>query len=83
MQQGFLTAQNIISLREGNKLKSFQFEDLGEMLSLGIWNASITGYGVTLSGSLAFKIRHFAYLMRMPGFALSLKSAGSRLLSKK
>ncbi len=83
MQQGFLTAQNIISLRKGNKLKSFQFEDLGEMLSLGIGNASITGYGVTLAGSLAFKIRHFAYLMRMPGFFLSLKSAGSRLLSKK
>ena len=83
MQQGFLTAQNIISLRKGNKLKSFQFEDLGEMLSLGIGNASITGYGVTLAGSLAFKIRHFAYLMRMPGFSLSLKSAGSRLLSKK
>ena len=34
MQQGFLTAQNIISLRKGNKLKPFQFEDLGEMLSL-------------------------------------------------
>ena len=83
MQQGFLTAQNIISLRKGNKLKSFQFEDLGEMLSLGIGNASITGYGVTLAGSLAFKIRHFAYLMRMPGFSLSLKSAGSRLLGKK
>ena len=39
--------------------------------------------GVTLAGSLACKIRHFAYLMRMPGFSLSLKSAGSRLLSKK
>ena len=83
MQQGLLTAQNIISLRKGNKLKSFQFEDLGEMLSLGIGNASITGYGVTLAGPLAFKIRHLAYLMRMPGFSLSLKSAGSRLFSKK
>ena len=83
MQQGYLTAQNIISLREGKQMKSFQFEDLGEMLSLGIGNAAITGYGVTLSGPLAFKIRHFAYLMRMPGFSLSFKSAGSRLFSKK
>ncbi len=82
MQQGFLTAQNIVSLREGNKLKSFQFEDLGEMLSLGIGNASITGYGVTLAGPLAFKIRHLAYLMRMPGFSQSLKSLGSRLFSQ-
>ena len=83
MQQGYLTAQNIISLRKGNKLKSFQFEDLGEMLSLGIGNASIAGYGITLSGPRAFQIRHLAYLVRMPGFSLSLKSAGSRLFSKK
>ena len=83
MQQGYLTAQNIISLRKGNQLKSFQFEDLGEMLSLGIGNASITGYGVTIAGPLAFKIRHLSYLMRMPGFSLSWKSAGSRLISKK
>ena len=83
MQQGLLTAENIISLRKGNKLKSFQFEDIGEMLSLGIGNASITGYGFTLAGSLAFKIRYMAYLMRMPSFSQSLKSAGSRLFSKK
>ncbi len=83
MQQGYLTAQNIISLRKGNKLKSFQFKDLGEMLSLGIGNASITGYGITLAGPLAFEIRHLAYLMRMPSFSLSLKSAGSWLFSKK
>ncbi len=49
----------------------------------GIGNASITGYGITLAGPLAFEIRHLAYLMRMPGFSLSLKSAGSRLFSKK
>ena len=83
MQQGSLVAQNIISLRKGNELKSFQFEDLGEMLSLGIGNASITGYGFTLAGSLAFEIRRFAYLMRMPGFLLSFKSSGSWLFSKK
>ena len=83
MQQGLLTAQNIFALRKGNKLKSFQFEDIGEMLSLGIGNASITGYGITLAGSIAFEIRYLAYLMRMPGFSLSLKSAGSRLFSKK
>ena len=83
MQQGFFTAQNIISLRKRKKLKSFEYEDLGEMLSLGIGNASITGLGITLSGPLAFEIRRLAYLSRMPGFSLSLKSAGSWLFSKK
>ena len=83
MQQGSLVAQNIISLRKGNARKPFKFEDLGEMLSLGVGNASITGYGITLAGPLAFKIRRFAYLMRMPGFLLSFKSSGSCLFSKK
>ncbi len=83
MQQGSLVAQNIISSRKGNELKPFQFEDLGEMLSLGIGNASITGSGITLAGPIAFEIRRFAYLMRMPGFLLSFKSSGSWLFSKK
>ncbi len=83
MQQGSLVAQNIISLRKGNELKPFKFDDLGEMLSLGIGNASITGYGITLAGPLAFEIRRVAYLMRMPGFLLSFKSSGSWLISQK
>ena len=83
IQQGFIAAQNIIALRRGNELKPFEFEDLGEMLSLGIGNASITGYGITLAGQLAFQIRRLSYLMRMPGLFLSLKSSGSWLISKK
>ena len=83
MQQGCLTAQNIISLRNRNKLKTFEFEDLGEMLSLGIGNASITGYGMNLAGPYAFEIRRLAYLMRMPSFSLLFKSTASWLYSKK
>jgi len=83
MQQGFVVAKNIISLREGNKLNPFEFEDLGEMLSLGIGNATITVYGITLAGPIAFEIRRLAYLMRMPGFSTSLKSTGAWLFSKK
>ncbi len=83
MQQGLLTATNIISLRQNNKLKPFEFDDLGEMLSLGIGNASITGYGITLAGPLAFEIRRLAYLMRIPSRSLSFKSMASWLFSKK
>ena len=53
------------------------------MLSLGIGNASITGYGITLSGPLAFEIRRLAYLLRIPGISLSFKSTASWLFSKK
>ena len=83
MQQGFVTAQNIISLRRRKTLKPFEFEDFGEMLSLGIGNASITANGITLAGPLAFEIRRLAYLMRIPGFSLSFKSTASWFLSKK
>tara|TARA_Y100001968_G_scaffold35740_1_gene27356 strand:- start:9967 stop:11169 length:1203 start_codon:yes stop_codon:yes gene_type:complete len=83
MQQGFTTAHNILSLRKGEQLQTFEFHDLGEMLSLGIGNASITAYGMTLAGPLAFEIRRLIYLMRMPGLSLTLKSAGSWLFSKK
>tara|TARA_B100000700_G_scaffold300104_1_gene367850 strand:- start:415 stop:1611 length:1197 start_codon:yes stop_codon:yes gene_type:complete len=82
-QQGFLTAQNIFSLRKGHTLKPFLFKDRGEILSLGIGNAALTGYGITLSGPLAFEIRRLAYLKRMPGIVLFLKSGGSWLFSKK
>ena len=83
IQQGLVTAQNIISLRKSKTLKPFESEDFGEMLSLGVGNASITGYGITLSGSRAFEIRRLAYLIRIPGFSSSLKSGASWLLSKK
>ena len=83
MQQGFATGQNICSLRNGEVLKSFEFEDRGEMLSLGLSNASITGYGITLAGPIAFEIRRLAYLMLMPGLSLSWRSAGSWLFGKK
>ena len=83
MQQGLITAQNILSLRKRNKLKQFEFEDLGEMLSLGIGNASITVLGITLAGPLAFEIRRLTYLMRIPSLSLSFKSTASWLFSKK
>ncbi len=83
MQQGSITAKNICSVRDGKPLRPFVFDDHGEMLSLGIENASLTGYGITLSGPLAYEIRYLAYLMRMPGFSLSLRSASSWLIGRK
>ncbi|WP_269622159.1 NAD(P)/FAD-dependent oxidoreductase [Prochlorococcus marinus] len=81
MQQGELVAQNIIANNEGKSSKSFEYVDRGEMLSLGIGEATITGMGFTLSGSLAFKIRRMAYLSKMPNLSLSVRSVGAWLLS--
>ncbi len=56
IQQGSITAKNICSVREGKPLNPFAFNDHGEMLSLGIGNASLTGYGINLSGPLAYDL---------------------------
>ena len=56
-------------------IPAFHFQDLGEMLSLGIGDASITGMGLTLAGPLAYRLRRLTYLARMPGLSLGLRSA--------
>jgi NADH dehydrogenase len=60
---------------------TFVFKDLGEMLSLGVGDASITGLGLTLAGPIAFKLRRLTYLMRLPGLSLGLRAAGAWLVS--
>ena len=80
MQQGDATAAAIASLRKGEEPNSFQFEDRGEMLSLGVGDATLTGMGITLAGPLAFQLRRATYLTRLPGLSLGLRSAGAWLL---
>ena len=82
MQQGEATADAIASLRKGEEPQPFQFEDRGEMLSLGIGDATLTGMGLTLAGPLAFQLRRATYLTRLPGLSLGLRSAGAWLLSR-
>ena len=82
MQQGDATAAAIVSLRMGEEPQPFQFEDRGEMLSLGVGDATLTGMGFTLAGPLAFQLRRATYLTRLPGLSLGLRSAGAWLLSR-
>ena len=81
MQQGEATAAAIATLRRGDEPQPFQFEDRGEMLSLGVGDATLTGMGLTLAGPLAFQLRRATYLTRLPGLSLGLRSAGAWLLS--
>ena len=82
MQQGDATAAAIANLRMKEKPQPFQFEDRGEMLSLGVGNATLTGMGLTLAGPLAFQLRRATYLTRLPGLSLGLRSAGAWLLNR-
>ena len=82
MQQGEAVARNVIARQQGLDPQPFQFRDLGEMLSLGVGNATLTGMGVTLAGPLAFKLRRLTYLARLPKLSLGLRAAGAWLLSR-
>ncbi|AII44512.1 hypothetical protein KR100_14260 [Synechococcus sp. KORDI-100] len=84
MQQGVAVARSIHQQQQhqDEEPAPFRFEDRGEMLSLGIGDATLTGMGITLAGPLAFGIRRATYLTRLPGLSLGLRSAGAWLLGR-
>ena len=82
MQEGIHLAKNIELLLQEKDLLPFEFQDNGEMISLGIGEASISAFGVTLSGKLAFEARRLIYASKMPLIIKSLKSTASWLFQK-
>ena len=83
MQEGNYLANNLELLIQGKEPLPFEFKDNGEMISLGIGEASISGLGVTLSGKLAFEARRLIYASKLPDITESLKSASSWIFQKK
>ena len=83
MQEGNHLAKNIKLLINEKDLLPFKFQDNGEMISLGIGEASISALGVTFSGKLAFEIRRLIYASKLPDLRKSLKSSFSWLFQKK
>ena len=83
MQQGVHVANNLNLLLQKENLLPFKFKDNGEMISLGIGEASISGLGFTLSGKFAFDLRRVIYASKMPKIEKSIKSAASWILGKK
>ena len=83
MQEGDHLAKNIELLIKGKDLLPFEFQDNGEMISLGLGEASISGLGFTLSGKLAFEARRLIYASKLPDISESLKSASAWIFQKK
>ena len=83
MQQGVHAALNLKLLLHQENPIPFKFKDNGEMISLGIGEASISGLGLTLSGKLAYDLRRIIYASKMPNIGKSLKSTASWFLEKK
>ena len=83
MQQGLHVAKNLNLIMRNEELLPFEYQDNGEMISLGIGEASISGLGLTISGKLAFDIRRLIYASKMPILEKTFKSAASWILDKK
>lgn len=67
-QQSDYCAWNIWATLEEKPLLPFQYQPLGEMLALGVDNATINGLGISLAGNLAYLARRLVYLYRLPTF---------------
>ena len=78
-QQAPVAATNLLRSLAGESLESFRYQELGEMMSLGLGEASITGFGITLAGPAAYQIRRLAYLTRLPRRSLQLRVAAGWL----
>ncbi|KAF3889881.1 MULTISPECIES: NAD(P)/FAD-dependent oxidoreductase [Nostocales] len=65
-QQADYAAWNIWATLTHRPLLPFRYQYLGEMMTLGLDNATLTGLGVKLNGPLAYVARRLAYLYRLP-----------------
>jgi demethylphylloquinone reductase len=65
-QQADYAGWNIWASLTNRPLLPFQYQYLGEMMTLGINDATLTGLGIQLDGTFAYLIRRLAYLNRMP-----------------
>jgi NADH dehydrogenase len=66
IQQADYAAWNIWASLTNRPLLPCRYQNLGEMMTLGIDNATLTGLGIKLDGSLAAIARRLAYLYRLP-----------------
>ena len=65
-QQSDYCAWNLWASATNRPLLSFRYQPLGEMMTLGTDNATISGLGLKLNGSLAYIARRLIYLYRLP-----------------
>lgn len=72
-QQSDYTAWNIWASLTDRPLLPFRYQPLGEMMTLGTDNATLTGLGLKLDGQMAYLARRLAYLYRMPTLNHQLK----------
>jgi NADH dehydrogenase len=73
LQQADNVAWNVWASLSGRPLLPFRYTPLGEMLTLGVDAAALSGLGLTLDGSFAYLARRLVYLYRMPTLEHQIK----------
>ncbi len=59
-------AANLAAMTKGKEPKPFNYLHLGDMITLGVGDAGLSSFGITLGGRLAAVIRRGVYVFRMP-----------------
>jgi NADH dehydrogenase len=77
LRQGRTAAHNIVAAIRGGERKTFDFNGLGQMGSLGHHSAVAEIMGIKISGFLAWWLWRTIYLMKLPGWGRRLKVATS------
>lgn len=73
IQQADYVAWNIWASLTQRPLLPFRYHSLGEMMTLGLDNATLSGLGVKLDGQVAHILRRLIYLYRLPTLDHQLK----------
>jgi NADH dehydrogenase len=73
LQQADNVAWNVWASLSDRPLLPFRYMPLGEMLTLGVDSAALSGLGLTLDGSFAYLARRLVYLYRMPTLEHQIK----------
>ncbi|MBE9214305.1 NAD(P)/FAD-dependent oxidoreductase [Plectonema cf. radiosum LEGE 06105] len=72
-QQADYVGWNIWASLTNRPLLPFRYQHLGEFMSLGVDNATLTGLGIKMEGTFGYIARRLAYLYRLPTLEHKLK----------
>ncbi|MBD1937201.1 NAD(P)/FAD-dependent oxidoreductase [Microcoleus sp. FACHB-68] len=66
LQQADYAGWNLWASLTGRPLLPFRYQATGEMMTLGVDNATLSGLGIKLNGPAAHLVRRLTYLYRLP-----------------